>query len=196
MSSLIARRGFLIGVCSAMLAPRRAGAREIAGIRLEESLIQRASGAQLRLAGAGIFRFFLLRYYICGLYLAASTPATDALRHDAARRIAMVMLRNVSAGEFLWGLDRGMADNTTAAEMGALRPSLGALRAAIREAGSLARGAHVALDYAPGQGTLLGIDGRVRTSAIPGKPFNDALLRMWLGERPLDSSLKEALLAG
>ena len=196
MSPVLARRGFLIGVCGAMLTPQAAAAREVAGTWLEESLVQRSSGARLRLAGAGIFRFFFLRYYVCGLYLAADAPAGEPLQHDTPRRLAMVMLRNVSAGEFLWGLDRGVADNSSAAELQALRDSLDALRAAIRGVGALARGAHVALDYVPRQGTLLSVDGLGRAPAIAGKAFNDALLRVWLGERPLDSSLKEALLAG
>lgn len=196
MTSLALRRGFLLGAFGLALLPRRASSREVAGVWLDEALLQRGSGARMRLAGAGVFRFFFLRYYVCGLYLATEAPAGEALQHDAPRRIALVMLRGVSAGEFLWGLDKGLADNSSAAELQALRDSLDALRAAIRGVGALARGAHVALDYVPRQGTLLSVDGLVRGPVIAGKAFNDALLRVWLGERPLDSSLKEALLAG
>jgi hypothetical protein len=196
MSPVLARRGFLLSGCGLVLAARNAGAREVAGVRFEERLVQPASRAELRLAGAGVFKFLLLRYYACGLYLAADAAGRAALERDAPRRVAMVMLRTVWSWEFLWGLDRGLADNESAAQRASLRESIDALRAAIRAIGTLSRGATVAIDYAPGQGTRLLVDGVERMAALGGKAFNDLLLRVWIGERPLDPGLKEALLGG
>jgi hypothetical protein len=40
------------------------------------------------------------------------------------------------------------------------------------------------------------VDELRRGERFAGKALNDALMRVWIGERPLDASLKEALLGG
>jgi hypothetical protein len=48
----------------------------------------------------------------------------------------------------------------------------------------------------PGVGTRVGIDGKERGKPIAGEDFHLALLRIWLGENPVDRDLKRALLGG
>ena len=55
-------------------------------------------------------------------------------------------------------------------------------------------GARVNIDYTPRAGTGINVDGRLVGEPIAGKGLNDALLRVWLGEKPLDERLKESLL--
>jgi hypothetical protein len=52
----------------------------------------------------------------------------------------------------------------------------------------------ITLNYIPGTGTQLGLDGQSKGTPIPGEDFYRALLRIWLGEDPVDQSLKKALL--
>jgi hypothetical protein len=51
------------------------------------------------------------------------------------------------------------------------------------------------LDYIPGSGTRVTINGENK-GLIPGRDFNNALLDIWLGEEPADKSLKKAMLGG
>ena len=51
------------------------------------------------------------------------------------------------------------------------------------------------LDYLPGIGTRFTFNGITRLT-IPGEDFNRAMLRIWLGDRPVDGRLKSALLGG
>jgi hypothetical protein len=95
---------------------------------------------------------------------------------------------------FVWGLDKGLADNTPAAELAALAEQAEKLRAAIRSLDSLKDGARVNVDYLPGAGTRVYLGERALSEPIPGKAFNDALSRVWVGQRPLDAGLREALL--
>jgi hypothetical protein len=104
------------------------------------------------------------------------------------------MLRESSAGQFLWGLNRGLSDNSSAAELQLISEQLEALRNTVRNIRVLGRGRRVDIDYTPETGTRIFVDGRVVGNAIMGKALNDALLRVWIGERPLDNGLKEALL--
>jgi hypothetical protein len=58
------------------------------------------------------------------------------------------------------------------------------------------KGMAILLDWQPGTGTVISVDGKTRGKPIPGEDFYRALLRIWLGERPVQDDLKKALLAG
>jgi hypothetical protein len=191
-------RRAMIAAALALLVPAYpAAAKEVSGVELPESARPEGSAVDLRLRGGGVFRFFFLRYYVCGLYAGAGlTDAAAILENDAPRRVHLVALRRITAFEFLWGLDQGLADNLTPAQALELREPLERVRQTIRAIGGIARGVRVSIDYAPGPGTRIVVDGQARGAAVAGKPLSDALLRVWIGERPLDAGLKRELLGG
>jgi len=197
MNAALDRRAFLGGALALLLEVRAARAREVDGIALPETVRLEEHAPPLRLAGAGVFRYLFMRYYVCALYLAEGVTGIDAALHDdSARRVELVALRRISAFEFLSGLDRGLADNSSEHELKALAAPLQALRDAIRAGGTLAVGVRVAIDYLPHTGTRIVVDNRMRGGPFAGKALNDALLKVWVGQRPLDASLKEVLLGG
>jgi len=152
-------------------------------------------GPRLVRRGSGRFRFFFVPYYDCALYtLPALQNAQEVMATDAPRRLVIDALRQITAFEFLWGLDQGLEDNSTRAELKAVERDLERVRASVREAGGLERGMRGALDYVPGLGVRLLINDRPQGPALGGKALADALFKVWLGERPLDGSLKEALI--
>lgn len=154
-------------------------------------------GPRLHRGGVGRFRFFFVPYYACALYALAELKEPAAvLAADAPRRFAMQALRNISAFEFLWGLDQGLADNSTPAELKAVAADLDRVRGLMRAAGGLDRGMRGSLDYLPGIGVRLLVNDAPQGPALGGKALADALFRVWLGDRPLDASLKEVLFAG
>ena len=55
------------------------------------------------------------------------------------------------------------------------------------------KGEIIILDYAPENGTKVIIAG-VEKGVIPGKDFNDAMLSIWLGDKPVSKDLKAKLL--
>lgn len=189
------RRAFLASTLGVALLPRAGSAREVAGIVLPEEAKPAIDGAPLPLAGAGVFRYFFLSVYVCALYLPPrATWHGQPLRAESARRVSLSMLIGVSARQFIWGLDKGLADNTPPAELAALGAAIEALRAVIRGIGRLKSDERVDIDYLPGSGTLIRVGGRAMAQPVPGKALNDALLRTWIGDNPLDARLKGALL--
>ena len=60
--------------------------------------------------------------------------------------------------------------------------------------GEAKEGSVVTLDFVDGA-TKVGLDGTVRGS-IDGTAFNDALMKIWVGEHPAQDDLKKALLGG
>jgi hypothetical protein len=53
----------------------------------------------------------------------------------------------------------------------------------------------IALDWT-GRETVLVADGKPAGAPIPGEDFYRALLRIWLGDSPVQDDLKKALLGG
>jgi Chalcone isomerase-like len=195
MKPYVTRRAFLGIASGALLSPLYSSAKEIAGVTLPDTARPEGSNSELRLLGGGTFRFLFLRYYVCGLYVIEELrDAAAILASDTVRRMQLVAIRRISSFEFLWGLDQGLADNLSEAESIALRIPLEQVRASIRTIGAIARGSRVYIDYVPGMGTGILVDDLARAMPIPGKPLNDALMRVWIGKRPLDATLKKALL--
>jgi hypothetical protein len=193
MSSLRARRSLLCAALGVLL-PRAGATREVSGVTLAEA-VPLGENAALPLLGAGVFRYFFLTVYACGLYLLPRAQWREGpLGADGPRRVTLVMLRRVSARLFLWGLDKGLADNTPSADLVRLSAPINALRETIRSLDSLDEAARVRIDYLPRTGTRVYLGDRPVSEPIPGKEFNDALLRVWIGPRPLDATLKGALL--
>ncbi|HRH73849.1 MAG TPA: chalcone isomerase family protein, partial [Zoogloea sp.] len=55
-------------------------------------------------------------------------------------------------------------------------------------------GTQVRIDWLPASGTRLSIGNETRGKDIPGEDFFRALLRIWIGDKPVDEDLKNALL--
>jgi hypothetical protein len=165
-------------------------AAEVAGVRIEDAA--RVAGAELALKGAGLRKRVFFNVYAMGLYVA--DRKADPIAQGGAKRVAIHMLRDVDADTFAKALVDGMRPNHDEATMKALEPriaQLNAIMAAMKEA---KKGMAISLDWVPGAGTQVTIDGKAAGKPIEGEDFYRALLRIWLGDKPVQDDLKKALL--
>ena len=150
------------------------------------------AGRTLVLNGAGVREKLLLRIYVVALYLPKPASDVAGVFARAPRRIQMNMLLGASADEIVQALLDTMADNSTSAELAAVKPQTDRLVALIRRFKAVRKGDVVTLDFVAG-GTNLGWNGKPR-GRIPGAAFNRALTRIWLGDKPVQADLKQKLL--
>jgi hypothetical protein len=179
---------------AALLLAGQAGAEvTVAGVKFEDSTDVR--GAKLQLNGAGLRTKLFFKVYSAGLYLGkkAATPE-EALAATGAKRVTLTMLREVSSAEFAEAFAKGMEDNTEPAAYARLMPAVQRMNQIFAEHKKLATGDTVAIDWVPGTGTILAIKGAPQGEPFKDPEFYNALLRIWLGAKPADASLKEALL--
>ena len=165
-------------------------ARSVSGKEFPESV--EVGGAKLVLNGAGIRRKFFLKVYVGGLYL--QSPSGDAagiVAADAPKRVRLVFLRNVSRADLKKAYRVGIERNSPDAQVDALVTKLDDLAAALPDV--LREGSELAVTYVPGEGTTIVTGDGVRAT-VQGKDFADAMFRTWLGDRPADGSLKDAML--
>ena len=177
--------------CAAPLA----GAAQVtvAGVKYEEQFDLR--GAHVQLNGAGIRYFGPFKVYAAGLYLArkAATPE-DAFAQPGAKRISVTMLREIDAGELGRLFTRGVEDNLEKASVARLIPGLLRMSQIFSEHKRLQAGDGFTLDWVPGVGTVVSVNGVPQGEAFKEPEFYLALMRIWLGPVPVDWKLKESLL--
>ena len=58
------------------------------------------------------------------------------------------------------------------------------------------KGDIVTLDWIPGKGTVSAINGKQIGEALPDIAFYNAALRIWIGEDPVQTNVKRALMGG
>jgi hypothetical protein len=167
-----------------------ASAAEVAGVKIDDKAS--VAGADLLLKGAGLRKFFFLDVYALGLYVA--DPKADPIAQGGAKRVAIHMLRDVDADTFAKALVDGMRPNHDEATMKGLEPRIAQLNAIMAQNKEAKKGMAIALDWIPGAGTQVTIDGKAAGKPIEGEDFYRALLRIWVGEKPVQDDLKKALL--
>jgi hypothetical protein len=158
----------------------------IDGVTLDESA--QVAGKILKLNGAGLSLRMIFRVYAISLYLAEPKNTVEAvLNADGPRRIAILMLRDVSGEDFSQALAESPAAKVEAGLM-----QVGMTIAA--QPHGLRKGDKLTLDWVPGTGTVIELNDRRLTQPIADRNFYNALLNVWLGAKPIDSSLKTKLL--
>ncbi len=170
-----------------------AGAVEIEGVKLADTATT-VAGRDLVLNGAGLRKRLLFDVYVASLYLPAKVSAAAAVLSAEPRRVEIHMLREVSADDFLEALKDGIEANASQAELAAIQPQIGELANVITAIGETKKGDTITLDFVRGN-TIVAINGTEKTQ-IAGEQFNRALLKVWLGDHPVQADLKKAMLGG
>ena len=111
-----------------------------------------------------------------------------------AKRLRIVTLRDLTAEQFADALVEGMQKNHSAAELEPLKARIDTFRATMLDLKAAPKGATVIIDWLPESGTRLTFNGEKRGGDIPGDDFHRALLKVWLGDKPAQDDLKDALL--
>jgi len=173
-----------------------AAAAEIEGVKLADKLRVSDAGPELILNGAGVRTRVFFKVYVGALYLQKKENATDAVLADAGpKRVAMHLLRDLTAEQLFSALNDGLKNNHTPEQLAKLGPQLKQLEDIFNAVKAAKNGDVILLDYLPGAGTRVTVRGDDK-GTIPGEEFNRALLRIWLGNQPADASLKKAMLGG
>ncbi len=193
-SSSPARLLTMLPVAIALLASSPASAAEVYGVTLPESVQTDRGGPQLRLNGAGVRVILLFHMYVAALYLPAYSDNGEAiLRAHQPSRLQIYLLRNFTADQFKSAITKVLRDTLTPEQELPLDSRLQALDAIFTTLQTMEKGTNFDVDYTPGAGTIIRVNGKEK-GRIPGADFNEALLRIWLGERARDPGLRKALL--
>ena len=184
----------LLFILAALLTGAPATAAEIEGVSVPNRVRLGKAGPELVLNGAGVRTMLFFKVYVAALYLPERMADGEAiLRSERPRRLLLHMLRDMSAEQVNSSTNDALRDTLTPEERAPLDSRMKTFNAIFDSLRELKAGMQVAIDYLPRQGTTVRINGEEK-ERIPGADFNQALLRIWLGARPRDSNLRQALL--
>jgi uncharacterized cupredoxin-like copper-binding protein len=165
----------------------------LSGVKYDQAAELR--GQKLQLNGAGIRYKGPFKVYTAGLYLGKrSESPEEALALPGAKRMSVVMLREIDAAELGKLFVRGVEDNMERAAMSKLIPGLMRMSQIFTEHKKLQPGDQFTIDWVPGTGTIVSVRGVPQGEPFREPEFFNALMRIWLGPVPADWKLKESLL--
>jgi hypothetical protein len=168
---------------------------EMEGQKFEPTV--QVGGQTLNLNGVGLRKRAIFKVYVMGLYVPQkSNDASTLINEKGARRASLRMLRDVDADSFVGAFSDGLRANLSDAQLAALKPQIEAFNATLKGIGEAKKGDVINFDYTPDGGTRISVNGQAKGNAIPGHDFYAAVMRIWLGDKPVDDGLKKGLLGG
>jgi long-chain acyl-CoA synthetase len=180
------------GLALSIAVPIRA--MEVSGVRLEDSTT--VAGTPLVLNGAGLRTKLMLKIYVVGLYVPAKTTSVDAvIGSTQPRRARLVMKRDLGAATVWDAFDEGIQANSSPAELAAIAVELAEIEKLFMALGEVKEGDVIDIDFLPG-GDIVVTYQQQPKGTIQSANLQKALLKIWLGQHPVQNDLKAALLKG
>jgi hypothetical protein len=175
-----------------LCAAAQSQALEIAGVTLDDKV--QLDKQEVVLNGAGIRTKFLFKIYVAALYLPEKMHTGEAvLADERAKRMSFVLVHDVTAKQVLDGINEAILPNNTEEEMRVLEARLNKFSTMFAAVPDIKVGGVVNLDYIPGLGTRVTVNG-VDKGHIEGADFYRSLLKIWIGKKPVKASLKQSVL--
>jgi len=166
-------------------------ANELAGVPLVDQITQEG-GTTLQLNGAGIRYKFVIKVYAAMLYLEhKSSDAAAVIGDSGSKQMIMHFLyKEVGKDALVEAWNEGFNANGSPEQLTALKAEIEQFNSFFE---TVKKGDRIILDYIPGTGTVVTVAGQQK-GTIPGKDFNDLLLSIWLGKKPITEKLRDSLL--
>ncbi len=191
------RRNILhCAVAAAILAAGSlpAFAAEVGGIKFPETVT--VAGQELKLNGAGVRTKLVFKVYALGFYLPErKSTVADVLASTGPRRIRIMPMRDLSSDDFGMAFMKGLNDNVGPEERTKLLPQTKAFGEMFAQFPGLKKGDELIVDWTPGVGSQAVLNGKKVGDVLPDLAFFNAIMRIWIGDKPVDAALKPKLLA-
>ncbi len=181
----------LLGAGAVLVQPARAV--EVGGAKLPDTAT--VAGQALVLNGAGVRTRVFFKVYAMGLYLPKKVASTEeVLASPGARRVTLHLLRKLTGDDFAKAFTEGLNANTSDAERQQLQAQIQAFVGTFARQGELKEGDLIHMDWVPGTGLVAALNGQPVGAPIAEPAFYNAVLRIWIGDKPADADLKPRLL--
>ena len=186
-------KSLLAGAFLACAFSQNAAAVDVAGINYKDTV--KVAGKDLVLNGAGVRNKFVIKVYGAGLYLPSKKTTTEeVMKETGPRRMQLVMLRDITSDDFGTSFMAGINNNLEKDDKMRIVGQLSKFGEMFASIPALKKGDVLDLDWIPGTGTVCLLNGKQVGETTPDLQFHNAILKIWLGNKPADASLKPKLL--
>ena len=169
---------------------------DIEGVKIDDKVVLASGVPELVLNGAGVrHKFAFIKVYIGSLYLTQRKNDNEAIFADPGpKRVSMNILSSeVTAQDLISSMNNALAVNLSPHELALIEKRIRDLNTMMSTVKAINKGSVVHLDYLPDVGTRVIVDGQERIT-IPGEDFFRAMLHIWIGNKPVDGRLRDAML--
>ena len=172
-----------------------AQAATLEGQRFEDTMV--LSDRTLRLNGLGLRGVAWIKAFVAGLYLAApSKDSAQVLAMQGPKRIRLKIMLNAPSHELTKSLVGRIEDHEPDAVRIKLGDRLSRLGTQIDSLGDLHPGDVVDLDFIPDKGVSLRLNDKIIGVPVAGEDLYRSVLKIFVGDHPVDRRMKEGLLRG
>jgi hypothetical protein len=193
MAMKLSLKGLLAGAVMACALLQTAVAAEISGVKFDDTV--KVAGKELKLNGVGMRTKFVVKVYAAGLYLPEKkSTVADIMKVDGPRRMTLVMMREISSDDFGQAFMTGLNNNIDKTEKSKFVTQISKFGEMFGTIEGLKKGDVLHIDWIPGSGTQCELNGKKIGDVLPDVNYYNAVLKIWLGDKPADSALKPALL--
>jgi hypothetical protein len=171
-------------------------AAEVEGVKLDDKVVLASGVPEVVLNGAGVrYKFAFFKVYVGGLYLTQKKKDNEAVFADTGpKRVSMHILSSeVTAKDLITSMNNALAVNLSPHELALIEKRIRDLNNVMSSLKAINKGSVVFLDYLPDVGTRVIVDGQEQIT-IPGEDFFRAMLHIWIGNKPVDGRLRDAML--
>lgn len=187
-------KGLLAAAVIAGAFGQPAVAAEVAGIKYADTL--KVGGKELQLNGLGTRNKLMFKVYAAGLYLQdKKSTVEEVFAAEGPRRIRLVMMREFTSEAFGDAFMSGINNNLESKEKTKIVTQLSTFGEMFAAIPGLKKGDVLDLDWIPGTGTVCVLNGKQVGETVQDVNFYNAIMKIWLGNKPADVSLKPKLLA-
>jgi len=180
----------LLALFLMMNAP--AQARELADVTVPDQITV-GDHFFLDLNGMGLREKFWIDIYVGSLYLAKPMHNVgEILSQPSPLRIQLdFVYKEVTSDKLINGWKEGFEKNQNPQTLKKLQTRIDKFTGFFAD--SARKGDQYIIDYIPGKGTSVSKNG-VLLGTIEGEDFKNALVEIWLGNKPADKDLKKGML--
>lgn len=147
----------------------------------------------LQLGGVGTRTKFFVDVYDAGLYLkSAGQSAEQIIQTDQPTAIRLVITSKLITGKKMAKATRDGFKQAAGDELASIEGEMNRLVDAFKD--KIRLGDYFDLVYIPGKGTSVIKNGETKTR-VEGLKFKQILFSIWLGDKPVQKSMRKALLA-
>ncbi len=169
-------------------------AAEVSGVKFADTT--KVAGKELQLNGLGVRTKVVFKVYAAGLYLQdKKSTVEEVFAAEGPRRMQLVMMRDTTSEAFGDAFMGGINNNLDSKDKTKIVTQISKFGEMFALLEGLKKGDVLDLDWVPGQGTTCYLNGKRIGDITPDVAFYNAILKIWLGNKPADASLKPKLLA-
>jgi hypothetical protein len=187
-------KALLAGAFLACAFSQGASAAEVAGVKFPDT--QKVAGKDLQLNGLGVRTKFIVKVYAVALYLEnKASTVEEVMKAEGPRRWRLVMMRDITSDDFGSAFMTGLNSNLDPKDKSKIIPQISKFGEMFALLDALKKGDMLEMDWIPGTGSQCYLNGKKIGDVTQDLLFYNSVLKIWLGDKPVDNALKTKLLA-